>query len=134
MPASMLGSIPTLHGEGRTSSDLAPCFCRSELTVSGSEAYLLEQMWDGTVWLAMMYIAFNVPFRAAGFTVDDWDEVDEDCVQASDDRVVAQDHCSLPKNMLAENLARPLRSIVDLIFLADIIFSMHTAFYQVSFS
>uniref|UniRef100_A0A7S4U666 Cyclic nucleotide-binding domain-containing protein n=1 Tax=Guillardia theta TaxID=55529 RepID=A0A7S4U666_GUITH len=72
------------------------------------------QVWDGTVWLAMMYIAFNVPFRAAGFTMDDWDE----------------DHCSLPKNMLAENLARPLRSIVDLIFLTDIIFSMHTAFYQ----
>jgi hypothetical protein len=69
------------------------------------------QTWDMVVWVAMVYVAIAVPFRAAGFTRHETDfrQVGNTC---GDHRRLWWD------------------AIVDLLFVMDMVFSLHTAYYK----
>jgi len=65
--------------------------------------------WMLAVSAAMLYVAFIVPFRAAGFVTAE------------------RDTCSVYSAQFFQ-----LDLLVDLIFLLDVVFSAHTAFYRYS--
>lgn len=69
------------------------------------------QVWDMVVWVAMVYVAIAVPFRAAGFT-----RQETDIRQAG--------------NTCSDHRRAWWDLVVDGFFLVDILLSLHTAYYK----
>ncbi len=84
-----------------------PPWGRKDKCMPGSK---FLQLWHAVVWCAMMYIAVIIPFQAAGFTIDPHARV------------------SLWDSLMADRSV--IDGLVDLIFITDIVFSLHTATYD----